>query len=134
MHLRQLTTLVHGNASGELARFAYTYDTGGRRTGKTISGAGAIGRAENASVRIEEFRAEAETPTDRDRAETLARDNAAMLRELRLIRQTLDGLRTDASEGGQKANRLNIILAGGGWVLGGVAILVAILIAMRVIR
>jgi RHS repeat-associated protein len=42
----QLTTLVHANAAGELARFAYGYDTGGRRTAKTTTGSGAIARAE----------------------------------------------------------------------------------------
>ena len=56
------------------------------------------------------------------------------LNELRSINETLESIRTDASEGGAKANRLNVILQGGAWVLGGIAILVAILIATRVIR
>ncbi|NDC75610.1 RHS repeat protein [bacterium] len=42
----QVTSIVHGKVTGELARYNYAYDTGGRRTAKTITGPGAPARAE----------------------------------------------------------------------------------------
>lgn len=94
----------------------------------------AIGRANDASVRIEEFGASAATPRDVEIASRLAADNDAMLVELRAINEKLAGIRVEASQGGRSTSRENAAFALVGWFFAAVAIIVAVLVARGVIH
>ena len=94
----------------------------------------AIGRANDATVRIEELGEQAPTPEERDFAAALAKEFKPVLEELRSMNDTLGGFRSEASEGGFKARRVAIILGGGGLLLTAIGIFVGILIAQSVIR
>lgn len=95
--------------------------------------AAAIGRAHDATARLEELDAEARGGRNRELAKQLASDVSQIRGQLETIAGLLDGIRTDAAGSGRSSIRLAAVFGGGGCLIGVVSIVVAVLVALGII-
>jgi hypothetical protein len=101
----------------------------------------AIGQAHDATVRIEELRAAATTPEEHALAAQLAAEFAASVRsawrdEFAPVVETLEGIRSDNTESGKSAtrySRASLVIGGVGCLIGVIGVVLAALVAFKVI-